>query len=180
MIPKLAQPSRILKFWWQDRDQWPRIPLYSNFDKNLSFFRISNAILDPSFTILNVWLLHRDQKLPKPRNTNFEHNLTFSLTLNCHIVSAILNFESPITKSWSATSETPLYCFSVKSNLPSNFYRHFEFWKSNGKIVISDLENPCTLISIQTYAFLNLIFFLTFHCHIVSAILNFASLIRKS
>ena len=41
-IPKLTQPSWTSKVWWQDRDQWPRKPLYSNFDKNISFFRIFN------------------------------------------------------------------------------------------------------------------------------------------
>ena len=109
--------------------------------------------MDTSFTILNVWLQHRDQKHQKPPYTNFEHNFSFPFTLNCDIVSAIFNFESPIRKSWSVTSLTLLYCFWVKSKLPSIFYRHFEFRKSDGKILSATSKNPYTLISMKTEDF---------------------------
>ena len=50
-IPRVPKETatRVLNrkriIWWQDRDQRPRQPLYSNFDNNLSFFRIFNRYI---------------------------------------------------------------------------------------------------------------------------------------
>ena len=49
------------------------------------------------------------------------------------------------------TSKTPLYWSYGKSKLPTNFYHHFEFRKSQD--LISDVENPCTRISIKINLF---------------------------
>ena len=44
MLPSnYGPPFWISKVWWQDRNQRPRKPLYSNFQSNLSFLRIFNG-----------------------------------------------------------------------------------------------------------------------------------------
>ena len=119
VIPKLAQPSWISNVWWNDRDQRPRKPLYSNFDKNLIFFRIFNRHIGS--VIYNfVCMIHTPwSETSKTLVYQFWHHLIFFLIFHCYIVLVILNFEILIGESDQRPRKT----------LYSNYEKNLSFFE---------------------------------------------------
>ena len=99
--------------------------------------------------ISKVWWQDLISDFENPVYSNFDNkNRSFFRIFNRSIGSVIYNLECMIAKSWSAFSKTPVFQFWIQFNLFAYFsllycIRHFEFRKSNRKILISDLGNLC-------------------------------------
>ena len=99
------------------------------------------------------------QRPRKPLYSNYDNkNRSFFPIFNRSIRSVIYNLECMIAKSWSAFSKTPVFQFRIQFNVFAYFswpycIRHFEFRKSNRKILISDVEKPLYTIFKQNLSF---------------------------
>ena len=104
------------------------------------------AILELSFKFFLIWRQIRNKHTWKLQYANFHKNWKFFVISFRHIGSTILNFENLTACLKSATQILSVYRFSWKLNNfqifgPSYWNHHFEFSKSDRRLVLSIPEN---------------------------------------